>query len=183
MIILFATELEAAPFRKACPAAQIVICGVGGAECAATTASLIASLSSCSAPFPTLVLGGIAGSYDLDDVAIGEVVEVCSEQIEALPERFGVKYTCEARTSLRQVSSNSVNTSLECQAPTAQIENMEGAAFMAVCQRAGVRCMQLRAISNRVGDPFSLWQVDTACAALAQALVSHCFLTASGGRG
>ncbi len=172
MIFLFATELEAAPFRKACPTAQIVICGVGAAECAATTAALIASLSASSAPLPTLVLGGIAGSYDLAQVAIGEVVEVCSEQIEALPERFAVKYSCAPKTSLRQVSSNSVNTSLECTAPTAQIENMEGAAFMAVCQRAGARCMQLRAISNRVGDPFPLWQVNTACEALAQALLA-----------
>ncbi len=171
MVFLFATELEAQPFRLACPAAQIVICGVGAAECAATTAEVIASMHARGEE-KRLVLCGIAGSYSLSDVALCEVVEVVSERIEALPERFQVCYTVAPYTALRAVSSNSVNSSAENLTHTSQIENMEGAAFMAVCQKFGVKHLQIRAISNRVGDPFPTWKIPEALNALARALTS-----------
>jgi nucleoside phosphorylase len=47
---------------------------------------------------------------------------------------------------------------------------MEGAAFFAVCRAAGVCCAEIRAVSNRVGDDFSLWRIDEALAALTAAL-------------
>ncbi len=168
MIFLFATELEAQKFRSACPQAHIVICGVGAAECAATTATLIASLKEQKSP-KTLILCGIAGSYSLHDVAIGEVVEVIQEEIEALPERFRRRYRQEPHTALRAVTSNSVD-SRYMGAANAQIENMEGATFMALCSRAEVPHIQIRAISNLVADPFELWQVDKACTALCSTL-------------
>ncbi len=168
MIFLFPTELEAQPFRSKCPHAQIVICGVGAAECAASTAAIITEYK-LRGELPELLLAGIAGSYSLKDVAIGEVVEVVSEYIAALPQRFAVHYTLEARSTLRAVSSNTVNKQGE--SPTsAQIENMEGAAFMAVCAREGVRHMQIRAVSNGVGDNFVTWLIDEACEALADVL-------------
>lgn len=43
-----------------------------------------------------------------------------------------------------------------------EIENMEGAAFFAVCEALGVACCQIRAVSNYVGEPFDLWAVDEA---------------------
>ncbi|MFI3316397.1 MAG: hypothetical protein SNF93_02300 [Rikenellaceae bacterium] len=184
MIYLFATEFEAQPFRKAYPDAQIVICGVGAAECAATTAQIITQMCERGEQ-KTLILAGIAGSYDLSQVALCEVVEVLSEQIAALPERFAKHYLAASQTTLKGVSSNSVNSSAECP-PTAQIENMEGAAFMAVCERLNVKCLQVRAISNKVGDPFAEWKVAEACAALCDVLLDLSLtasLTGSGGRG
>lgn len=38
-----------------------------------------------------------------------------------------------------------------------EIENMEGAAFFAVCEALGVACCQIRAVSNYVGEPFDRW--------------------------
>lgn len=43
-----------------------------------------------------------------------------------------------------------------------EVENMEGAAFFAVCEALGVACCQVRAISNYVGEPFEKWAVDEA---------------------
>ncbi|MFI3281715.1 MAG: hypothetical protein R3Y44_07075 [Rikenellaceae bacterium] len=168
MIILIPTQLEAQRFCASNPHASVVICGVGAAQCAATTAHVIADMRSRGKE-ELLVLAGIAGSYSLEEVALCEVIEVTSEQIAALPARFAESYQVESRTSLRAVSSNSVNCSSECIC-NAQIENMEGAAFMAVCQRLNVDYMQIRAISNKVGDPFEMWRVDEACAALATTL-------------
>ncbi|MFR9524439.1 MAG: hypothetical protein SNI20_06190 [Rikenellaceae bacterium] len=168
MIFLFATEKEAAPFRARCPHTTIEICGVGAAECAASTARIIASMRE-RAGGQTLILAGIAGSYSPEDVALCQVVEVVDETIAALPERFARHYTTEPHTQLRAVSSNSVNSQGEATC-SAQIENMEGAAFMAVCQKLGVKGVQIRAISNKVGDPLEEWRVDEACQALATEL-------------
>lgn len=171
MIFLFATEREAQQFRLLCPHAPVEICGVGAAECAATTAAIITRMST-SGLYSRLVLGGIAGSYDIDDVAVSEVVEVIQEEIAALPPRFATNYRCEAKTSLRTVTSNSVNSSAERgeRISEAQIENMEGATFMAICQRANIPHLQIRAVSNKVGDPFELWSIDDSCRALASTL-------------
>ncbi len=168
MIFLFATELEAQKFRDTAPLATIIICGVGMAECAATTAELIAKMKRQNKP-QKLILAGIAGSYSLEDVALCEVVEVTSEEISAIPPHFATKYKTEAQTTLRTVSSNTVNQQNESKT-TAQIENMEGAAFMAICAKANIEHLQIRAISNKVGDPFSLWQIDKACERLCEAL-------------
>jgi len=43
-----------------------------------------------------------------------------------------------------------------------EIENMEGAAFFAVCEALGVACCQIRAVSNYVGEPFGRWAVEEA---------------------
>ncbi len=72
-------------------------------------------------------------------------------------------------TGLRGVASNTVH-GRGCEAGEASIENMEGAAFFAVCRAAGVCCAEIRTVSNRVGDDFSLWRIDEALAALTAAL-------------
>ncbi len=168
MIFLFATAAEAQRFRDAHPTATTKICGVGSAECAATTAEVIAQMQQCG-KCETLVLAGIAGSYSLDQVAICEVVEVVNTQIAALPKRFATSYSTKPQTSLRSVTLNSVNQGNECKS-NAQIEDMEGAAFIAICQRLAVNAIHIRAISNKVGDPFELWQVDQALEALTEEL-------------
>jgi nucleoside phosphorylase len=49
----------------------------------------------------------------------------------------------------------------------AEVENMEGAALFAVAEALGLKVMQIRAISNHVGDSFAEWVVDDALEALA----------------
>lgn len=168
MLILFPTQLEAEPFVRLCPDASIVISGVGMAATAATLASLYASGRLQEAE--CVVLAGIAGTYT-DTLAPGQVVEVVQESAVELPERFRVVYHNEPRcTSLRAVSSYTVHTG-SAEYRGAELENMEGAAFFALCNSFGVRCMELRAVSNRVGESFESWRVKEATEALATELL------------
>lgn len=162
-IYLFPTELEAKCFRALCPNAEVVISGVGMVATAATIASL-----RCTAD-DVVVLAGIAGAYG-DSVVVGEVVEVVSEQCVELPERFCRLYTQpQPHTSLRGVRSNTVHT-MQRVSQGAEVENMEGAALFAMAEAMDFRAVEVRAISNRVGEPFEKWAVDEAVTALAKEL-------------
>ncbi len=161
MIILIPTELEAQYIH---PTIEVVICGVGMAEAAAT----MAHIATTQHP-DRVILAGIAGVYRHSPIEVGDVVEVVSEQIEELPERFGRHYEVEAQWGLPTAHSNSVNSTITI-TPTADIENMEGAAVMAICERLSIPFSEIRAISNRVGDPFAKWEVERATKALAEAI-------------
>ena len=163
MVYLFPTELEAKAFRALCPGARVVISGVGMAATAATVASLNMGAGD------VVVLAGIAGAYG-DGVAVGSVVEVVSEECVELPERFRRSYRqSEPFTSLRGVTSNTVHT-MQSESHGADIENMEGAALFAMAEVVGFRAVEVRAISNRVGDGFDKWVIEEAVVALANEL-------------
>ncbi len=166
IVFLFPTEMEAKLFRTMCPDAEVVICGVGMAAAAATMAQLVAA----GGAVDCVLLAGIAGSYDLNDVAMNEVVEVSVEQIEELPDRFRERYVVEPQFGMRTVSSNSVNRS-NFRGATAQIENMEGAAVAAICERMKINFSEVRAISNLVGDGIEKWSVESAIETLTQRLL------------
>ncbi len=164
IIFLFPTELEAAHFRKIHPTANSIICGVGMATAAATMAEIAITSS------PELViLAGIAGAYDTSHNPINQVVEVVSEVIEELPARFIEKYTTLTRFGLPTATSNSVNRSY-LDAEVSNIENMEGAAVMAICNRLNIPFTEIRAISNRVGDPSHNWHFESAINSLTEVL-------------
>lgn len=154
-IFLFPTELEAARFRELCPTAKVVISGVGLVETSSTILRLVAEHRLDADAM--LVLCGIAGAYD-DRVHIGEVVEVVEERCVELPERFQCVYSVAAQTDLRAVRSNCVHRS-GAESAVAELENMEGAALFALCSVTGIRCAQIRAVSNRVGDDFANWNI------------------------
>ena len=163
-VYLFPTELEAARFRELAPEAEVVISGVGQAATAATLARIVSKYGRDLC----YVLAGIAGSYG-DAVAVGEVVEVVSERCAELPERFIEEYHISPRTNLRMVKSNTVGRggSALC---GAEVENMEGAALFAMASAISLNVMQIRAISNRVGEEFERWHINEALEALAEAL-------------
>ena len=164
-LILFPTEAEAAPFIERCGRGQCIISGVGMAATAAALARLLLTLTSGD----TLLLAGVAGTYG-NRARIGEVVEVESEREAELPERFRMTYRpSKPISSLRRVASNTVHGK-GAEAGDAAIENMEGATFMAVCAAAGIACAEIRAVSNRVGEPFAEWHFDEAAERLADAL-------------
>ena len=163
MVYLFPTEMEAAPFRRICPDAEIHISGVGMAATAATLARLATKRREAC-----YVLAGIAGGYG-DAVALCDVVEVVSERCVELPARFVKEYAVVPRTHLRSVRSNTVCRAME-HGDGAEVENMEGAALFAMAEALGLEVMEIRAISNRVGDSFDKWAVDEAVEALAHEL-------------
>jgi nucleoside phosphorylase len=164
-IFLFPTELEARAFRELCPDAEVVISGVGMAQTAAAIAQISAKLNLAER---VVILAGIAGCYE-HRCEVGEVVEVVSEVESELPERFRKEYSIEAFTDLRLVASNTVT---RCNADScgADIENMEGAALFAMAEVLGFRAVEIRAVSNIVGDDFAKWNIALATENLAKIL-------------
>ena len=168
-VFLFPTEMEAEPFMELCPDADVVISGVGMAATAATITKLYAEKridKEC-----VVVLAGLAGSY-VGSLERGDVVEVVEERCAELPERFQRRYSVESYTSLKCVRSNSVHGK-GAEARDAEIENMEGAALFALAEALGFRAVEIRAISNYVGEEFSHWMVYDALNALAEELVNY----------
>lgn len=167
-IVFFPTELEARIFCELCPEVEVVISGVG---MAAMAASLARISSAQSLTGRVVILAGIAGCYKhMCDV--GEVVEVKSEVVSELPERFRKEYRVEPFTNLRGVVSNTVS---RCNAEScgADIENMEGAALFAIAEALGFRAVEIRAVSNVVGDDFAKWNIELATHNLAKTLKNY----------
>ena len=166
MLYIFPTELEARRFREISPDSRVVISGVG----MAATAAAVARLVQCGdiAASDVVVMAGIAGSYN-DAVAVGSVVEVVRERVVELPERFRQEYAVEQYTGLRGVVSNTV-CGCGAEGCGAEVENMEGAALFAMAEAMGFRAVEVRAISNRVGDSFNTWRVEEAVNNLANEL-------------
>ena len=63
------------------------------------------------------------------------------------------------------MASNTV-MAVGAEAAGAEVENMEGAALFALCNHYGVKCAQIRAISNYTDDCRSAWDIPTALEAL-----------------
>lgn len=160
-VVLFPTESEAAPLRRLLPDADIRICGVGPSAAAAAAARVIAD----SAP-ERILLAGIAGACDGTTVRCG-VYAVAEEREPEIPERFAA--VRKAGFMPEGVPAATANTVSRSGAPArgAQLENMEGAAVYAVCEALGVPCCEIRAVSNRVGEPFADWSAGEAAEALA----------------
>lgn len=163
MILLFPTELEAAPFRTLCPDVEVVVCGVGMAQTAACVARLLTE------GHRSFLLAGIAGAYG-DALVKGEVVAVAEERVAGMPQQFDRAYkTSILPDGLRVVRSNTVSA-CGAEAQGAEVENMEGAVLFALCEEFGAECCEVRAISNRVGEPREAWCVPTALENLARAV-------------
>lgn len=164
-VVIFPTEGEAAPFRRISPDTEVFICGVGQALSAATTAQVI-----IEAKPDLLILAGIAGAYAESGLTRGEVCCVHIEREAMLPTRFAAAFQADVLPAgMRHVVSNTAPETLIA-AQGAAIENMEGAAVIALCQRLGVKVCECRAISNYVGEPFEQWAIREATENLAEKL-------------
>ncbi|GHV01467.1 Futalosine hydrolase [Bacteroidia bacterium] len=174
-LVVVPTQREAAAIDTA--RVRPVIGGVGMAAISATLSRALRETT------PSLViLAGIAGSYG-DALPPGEAVLVASERVadlgamregrfEAL---YPVDYRCPCATLFPEFKSVAANTVSVAGAPwvaPADVENMEGAAFFALCLAHGVPFVELRTISNRVGDPREKWNIPLAAEQLAAALHS-----------
>lgn len=165
---------------------DVHICGVGMAECAAVVAALLARHK------PDLaLLAGIAGTCS-DHFAIGDTVAVETETIADLgrrnpdgtftplfqktypathiPEGFPIAQSHTVNCAGRNTGGGPTGTSSGTDSCEVVVENMEGAAFFAVCERFGVPAAEIRTISNRVGEPVTRENLDLAACSLAAAL-------------
>ena len=103
-----------------------------------------------------LILAGIAGASDRS-VAVCEVVAVAGERIAELPGKYAVRYAADFIPGVA--------------ASGTQIENMEGAAFLAVCRAFGVPGAEVRAVSNYTDDPRSAWRIEESAEKLAKTII------------
>ena len=174
-LFLFATEGEAARFRTLRSDASVEIIGVGVAEAAAAAAGYIAKY----AP-QRVVLAGIAGTCD-EQLQVGECVAVVNDCLAGLPESYRKEYRSEGWGDLPKVVAYTVSRTGESlpsgcgvELSTPAIEQMEGAGVAAVCQRAEVEYLHLRAISNRVTDNRKEWRILEAIDSLTAVLIEMC---------
>ena len=100
-----------------------------------------------------------------------QVVAVAGERIAELPGKYAVRYAADfIPAGLRTVESNTTNRTGVAASGT-QIENMEGAAFLAVCRAFGVPGAEVRAVSNYTDDPRSAWRIEESAEKLAKTII------------
>lgn len=175
-LFLFPTEKEAAPFRTLRPDATVGIIGVSMARAAANTAVYHFAHNP-----ERVVLCGIAGACD-ERLQVGQVVEVVRDSIEGLPEAYALDYECVPVTGLQQARTLTVSRSGDAMrneeivaGDVPVVEQMESAGVAATLSTLDHdNFVHIRAISNRVGEPFEQWRVGEAVTALA-AVVAQLF--------
>ncbi len=155
MIFLFPTEVEASRLRALRPDLDIRICGIGAVETATEVARILRTERK------PLLLCGIAGAYD-HNLKKGDVVAVTEERFAYLSTGYNRSYLATMVVEdLPVVRSNTVSH-CSMSADGAEIENMEGAALFALAQAEEVRCGEIRAISNYVGEERKDWNIELA---------------------
>ena len=193
-MVLVPTEEEIAPFRRRLAAARrkeirIEVCGVGMAAAAEAAVRILYGKKGREGRPDLIILAGIAGAYRDSGVEIGDCVLVSEERIADAGAFRGEAFDAFAQPvyvspwvryfpAFPMVGGNTVSvcaapflrTEEGCALSGAAIENMEGAAFFATVADSGVPFLELRAISNRVGDPHEMWNIPLAAEHLAAAL-------------
>lgn len=147
--------------------------------------AMIATIAAIDKYSPELIVEvGIGGATN-NDLKIGEVVVVSSDyQIDLGAYRPDTKtfdpFTTEHYKSdyqiegLKSVSGQTVTTACTpLIESTAQVESMEGAAFMAAAQYKGVKFVQIRSISNYTGQSRAEWREEEALVNLSNTLAQH----------
>ena len=173
-LYLFPTLDESAVFCDLCPnlREQVVVIGVGIAEAGARAAQAIARREP-----QRVVLCGIAGVCDRR-IEVGVVVQVESDRVAGLPEKYSIEYSSSLVEGLCRVQSLTVSRTGESLPIVAGnlpcIEQMEGAAVAAACEALGVKeYYHLRAVSNYVDDPRYAWRIKEAVSALGEWLAAQ----------
>lgn len=191
--ILTATALEQEPLRThlgdhyASHRLLWHIGGMGAGATAAATLRIIRDQRPCliiqagvAGALPrkhlTVCDTALAGSDYQADIGAWRPETGCFEPFDTLPEAAVIKcpYAEPLREHFRIVPARSANTAcppLPLRSNEA-MESMEGAAFFAVCQTERIPFLQLRSISNRVGDPRDLWHIPEALESLTAGLAA-----------
>lgn len=187
VVILTATELEQKPLRELLGdsyAGHELLWHVGGMGAGATAAATLRIIRDQQ---PGLIIqAGIAGALPRKHLTVTDTVLVgsdyqadlgawrpetgCFEPFGTLPEAEVIVCPCAEplREHFRVVAARSANSAcspLPLRGGEA-MESMEGAAFFEVCRAEKVSFLQVRSVSNRVGDPRALWRIPEALNAL-----------------
>src|SRR5579862_2476097 len=171
LLVVAATERELASVRGA----ETLCCGIGPVEAALQTARALAER-----PVDAVLHIGLAGAQTLEPPALvlGSEAVYCDviDASSALPriERIepDERLLARAREALPEARVLPIAT---CGAvgrgSACEVEAMEGFGVLRAAALAGVPALELRAISNAVGEPDrARWRFDDALAALADAV-------------
>ncbi|HUQ23680.1 MAG TPA: hypothetical protein VM049_11775 [Gaiellaceae bacterium] len=167
MLIVAATARELAPVEGA----RTLVCGVGPVEAAAATARALAE-----GP-PTVVLHiGIAGARGLDPLTLvlGTEAVYCDAAgplvpAVALPD---ADLLARLHEGFPDAVLRPIGTSARVGgAQEMDVEAMEGFAVLRACELAGVPAVEMRVVSNEIGEEDrARWRFDDAFARLAELL-------------
>jgi futalosine hydrolase len=172
VLVVAATPFELAWVPGGTP---VLACGVGPVEAAVAVSRALAVRR------PAAVLHvGIAGAAAREGRALGDAVIGLASDYVDLAARFpGLVTRCEpdasllalARRALPNASCSAIATSAAVGgAVGAEVEAMEGFGVLRACEVAGVPAVEVRTISNWIGEgDRARWDVGGALAALAEA--------------
>ncbi len=185
VLVACAVDREVSSWARR-PGVETVVTGVGPVEAASAVARALAQRN-----YRLVVNAGIAGAFDgaarvgdgiivaedafelsLEDgrpisLPGGQTVVNAARSDSALVARLGAKgFACLRGVTVSRVTSTE-ETAERLAVAGAQAESMEGFAVLRACERAGVRAIELRGISNRVGSrERSGWNFDAGLAGL-----------------
>lgn len=167
LLVVAATERELAPVD----AARCVVCGIGPVEAAIATARALAEER------PTAVLHvGIAGARRLEPLTLvfGTEAVYCDAAGPLVPALALPDADLLARLhgAFPRAVLQPIGTSARVGGSDAiEVEAMEGFAVLRACELAGVPAVEVRVVSNEIGEPDrARWRFDEAFALLAETL-------------
>ena len=149
MLVVAATELELSEVRRF----DTFVCGIGPVEAAAQTARMLAERE------PNAVLHvGIAGSRELAPLTVvlgGESIYSDLDAKIPVVDRLEPDAALfeRIRAALPDAIVASIGTSAAVGATRAEVEAMEGFGVLRACALAGVPAVELRVVSNAIGEP------------------------------
>jgi futalosine hydrolase len=151
--------------------ARTVVCGIGPVEAAAATGRALAEER------PSAVLHvGIAGARGLEPLTLVLGSEALYSDAEGplVPSRVlpDAGLLARLREGFPEAPARPIGTSARVGgAHGVDVEAMEGFAVLRACELAGVPAVEVRVVSNEIGEPDrALWRFDDAFALLAETL-------------
>jgi nucleoside phosphorylase len=166
VLVVAATERELVPVE-----ARTLVCGIGPVDAAVATARELAEER------PSSVLQvGIAGARGLEPLTLvlGSEALYCDAAgplvaATALPD---TDLLSRLRAAFPNASVQPIGTSARVGGShDVDVEAMEGFAVLRACELASVPAVEVRVVSNEIGEPDrALWQFDEAFAALGEML-------------
>jgi futalosine hydrolase len=166
VLVVAATERELMPVDGA----ELLVCGVGPVEAAAATARALVERR------PAAVLQvGIAGALGIEPLGLvlGSEAIYCDAvgplvPATALPD---AQLLTRLRAAFPDAHVAPIGTSARVGGGSVAVEAMEGFAVLRAAELAGVPAVEVRVVSNELGEPDrALWRFEEAFARLAELL-------------
>jgi len=168
LLVVAATERE----LGAVAGAETLVCGIGPVEAAAATARALAERRPAA-----LLHVGIAGARGLPvGTAVLGTEALYEDLAAAIPvvdrEQPDARLLAALREAVPELRALPIATSARVgSARGAAVEAMEGFGVLRAAALAGVAAVEVRVVSNEIGEPDrARWRFDEALAALAQLL-------------